>query len=85
MRRVKPGLFWHPAKDNLMGTDVYGKFVNRPTAKSTFSVKFSHMDFDEFLFATGDMQVTEPNILSDSLWNHEASAEMDGGEERRGL
>ncbi len=56
VRRVRAGNSWHPATDNLKGSDDYGVFVNDITIDATFSRPFSD-DFHEFLFATGDMQV----------------------------
>ncbi len=48
---------WHWTKDNLAGTDVYGRaprvLSDDPTLPS-WSVKFDDVEFDEFLFATGD-------------------------------
>jgi len=54
VRRVKAGNTWHPATDQLMGTHVYGTYVNNPTAHATFSIAFDINHVDEFLFATGD-------------------------------
>ena len=51
MRRVKAGTEWHPATDQLLGTDVYGT-PSSAAADETFSVEFGA--FDQFLFATGD-------------------------------
>jgi hypothetical protein len=59
---VKRGTIWHPAKDHLKGTESYGRFVNDPTADVTFSVRFLTEDFDEFLFASGDMKVCTKNL-----------------------
>lgn len=71
VRRVKQGDTWHPATDHLagrkqnsrcsefhfcLGTDEYGTFVDDPTADSTFSRKFSNVEWDQLLFATGDLQ-----------------------------
>jgi len=56
VRRVKAGNKWHPSTDQLMGTDVYGSFVNDPTADATFSKAFDINQVSEFLFATGDGQ-----------------------------
>jgi hypothetical protein len=41
VRRVKQGSAWHPATDNLAGTDVYGT-ANSGTA-TTFSFPFSNL------------------------------------------
>ena len=52
VRRVKPGKTWHPATDHLKGTSVYGPSGEQ--SYNTWSIKFSHMNFQEFLFTTGD-------------------------------
>ena len=59
VRRVKAGGTWHPSKDHLAGTDVYGVMPSgKPeTANATFSRSFSGESFTHFLFATGDEQV----------------------------
>ena len=54
VRRVQPGSTWHPADDHCAGTSVYGTPSTDPTAATTFSVYFANVDFDEFLFMTGD-------------------------------
>ena len=57
VRRKKGGdNLMHPATDNLEGIDIYGTFINDPTADSTFSRKFNDSGFNQFLFATGDGQ-----------------------------
>lgn len=50
VRRVAPGNRWHPARDQLNGTAVYDD------GRGTFSRAFDDTAFDQFLFATGDMQ-----------------------------
>ena len=59
VRRVKAGGTWHPSKDHLAGTDVYGVMPSGTpqTADATFSTSFSGESFTHFLFATGDEQV----------------------------
>ena len=54
VRRVKSGNSWHPATDQLRGTDVYGTFVNDGSVDSTFSIAFDINQVEEFLFITGD-------------------------------
>jgi len=54
VRRVQAGNAWHPSTDQLMGTDVYGSFVDNPTSDATFSVAFDVNRVAEFLFATGE-------------------------------
>jgi len=56
VRRVQAGNAWHPSTDQLMGTDVYGSFVDNPTADATFSIAYDVNRVSEFLFATGDGQ-----------------------------
>jgi len=51
VRHVPSGYTWHPATDQLMGTDVYGDPNNMNEA---WSVKFDQNDFNQFLFSTGD-------------------------------
>ena len=47
---------WHPANDNLAGTAFYGDFECAVNSTSTFSLPWSTEPFDEYLFATADMQ-----------------------------
>ena len=60
VRHVPAGNTWHPATDQLKGTDVYGDSTNDGVA---WSKKFSDVPFDQFMFATGDgskwLQVTK--------------------------
>ncbi len=54
MRRVRQGVIWHPATDNLRGTDVYGTAGAR-TADITFSLPFASLiTSDETLFLLAD-------------------------------
>ena len=48
---------WHPADDDLLGTAEYGTYSRDPRAASTFSVAFAGMEFDQYLFASGDMSM----------------------------
>merc|ERR1712217_816080 len=55
MRRVQASSpFWHPATDNLDGTDSYGVYTTDYLSDSTFSRTWSTTECDQFLFATGD-------------------------------
>lgn len=47
------GKKWHPAKDQLKGTEEYGDGEGK---NGSFSIKFDHMDFTEFLFTTGNLE-----------------------------
>ncbi len=56
VRRVKQGSTWHPATDNLAGTDTYGT-PGTSTSDSTFSLPFASLitsDQTQFLFASGE-------------------------------
>ena len=56
--RHAPGGYstWHPATDNLMGTDVYGDSSTGPMSRSAWSIPFEGAveEYDEFLFSSGD-------------------------------
>jgi len=53
VRHVPAGNRWHPATDQLTGTDVYGAKGDAKSSKA-WSIKFSGDKFSEFLFSTGD-------------------------------
>jgi len=53
VRRVKAGNVWHPAHDKCAGTDEYG--TPSDDVDSTFSKKFDTTDYNQVMFATGDM------------------------------
>ena len=42
---------WHPSKDKLVGTDVYGVPYS---SDSAWSIKYDNIKFDQFMFTTGD-------------------------------
>ena len=54
VRRVV-GSTWHPATDQLAGTEVYGSACGA-TASCTFSESWNGASFTHYLFATGDKQ-----------------------------
>jgi hypothetical protein len=56
VRRVKAGDKWHPAKDQMTGSEAYGAYSRDYTADSTFSLKFDTWECSQYLFATGDMK-----------------------------
>jgi len=56
VRRVKAGNNWHPARDQMTGTETYGTYNSDRESDSTFSMKFDSMPCKSFLFATGDMK-----------------------------
>eukprot|EP01083_Nonionella_stella_P019334 53772_1 len=49
---------WHPATDNLAGTDVYGTYDNDPQSTSNWSISYSGALEDDgssvFMFSNGD-------------------------------
>ena len=45
---------WHPSTDKLAGTSVYGTAYDD---RSNWSVKFSHLTYNQFLFVSGDRSV----------------------------
>ncbi len=51
VRRVSQGSTWHPASDNLQGTDVYGTY-GTPISSTTFSVAWKGLG-TELLLTTG--------------------------------
>jgi hypothetical protein len=53
VRHVPAGNSWHPATDQLRGTDVYGA-PDGPLSSHAWTTAFSTTPFNEFLFATGD-------------------------------
>lgn len=46
-------LRWHPATDQLVGTDVYGT-ADEPT--NDWSIAFDTLSYDQYLFATSDCE-----------------------------
>jgi hypothetical protein len=56
VRRVQPGISFHPAGDNVLGFDVYGTPTNDETAAVTFSRLFEDAvpQWNEAMFITGD-------------------------------
>ena len=53
VRHVPFGKRWHPAKDQLKGTDVYG-VPSGPLSDQAWSVRFDNLTFNQFLFMTGE-------------------------------
>ena len=51
-------MIWHPATDQLAGTEpAYGSYTQDPTIDATFGVPFDNVEYDQFMFATGDGQL----------------------------
>ena len=44
---------WHPARDSLTGTHAYGIPFND---ENNWSIRFSHMQFNQYLFTSADRQ-----------------------------
>ncbi len=59
VRHSQPGNSLHPSYDNLDGTDVYGPYSSNQQAVESFSIPFDSIPFDQFLFATGDLSVSD--------------------------
>jgi len=53
-RRVAKGNKWHPATDELRGTDSYGSAPTNPTSGPTGTMKWNYNAVQYFLFSTGD-------------------------------
>ena len=53
-RRVAKGTTWHPATDELRGTDSYGRAPTNPTAGPTGTINWDFKKVQYFLFSTGD-------------------------------
>ena len=51
------GKCWHPAEDNLAGTDAYGRNDANPAGQSTFSVPFAELPWTQMLLASADMSI----------------------------
>ena len=72
VRRVKAGNSWHPATDQLRGTDVYGTFVNDSSVDSTFSIAYDLDQVQDFLFITGDKEkwliASKFSVMNDGSW-----------------
>ncbi len=64
VRRVRQGTTWHPATDNLRGTDVYGT-ASTSTSDSTFSLPFASLITSSetlILLANGMDQEKQPFV-----------------------
>ena len=68
VRHVPQGSRWHSASDCLRGTDHYGDPVNGHSPEDPeWTIPFDTVDFDEFLFASGDgtkwLVASKTNVL----------------------
>ena len=58
MVRHAPGGYdkWHPATDDLAGTEAYGDSANGPMSREAWSIVFDTAvsGYDELLFSSGD-------------------------------
>jgi hypothetical protein len=74
VRHVPAGNNWHPATDNLAGTDVYG---NESDDASAWSVNFEAAvpNYDQFLFSSGDNRkwliVTKKELVGSGFHNND--------------
>jgi hypothetical protein len=48
---------WHPANDQLAGTESYGVNDASPTGPETFSIRFDSFGYDKMLLASGDLSM----------------------------
>ena len=56
VRRVPPGQHWHPANDELAGTEVYGTASTDPLGTDpAWSLPFGQLRWGEMMVASGDL------------------------------
>lgn len=48
---------WHPADDNLRGTDVYGENDHSALGVHTFSLHFADLPWTQMLLGSGDLSM----------------------------
>jgi hypothetical protein len=63
---------WHTATDHCDGSEVYGTPSTKSDGPDTFSIKFDNIDYDEFLFASGDGKlwlITTPDAVGGKFNN----------------
>ena len=53
-RRVEKGSKWHPATDDLRGTDSYGTPPSDPQSGPTGTMQWHYNQVQYFMFSTGD-------------------------------
>ena len=73
MRHVPAGGMWHKAADQLRGTSVYGDPCGA-TCATEWSTKFDDTNFNQFLFATGDLQkwlIADKDVVTGSYYANE--------------
>ena len=72
VRHVPAGSKWHKATDQLRGTEVYGTPCGA-TGATEWSVEFDNKDFDQFMFATGDLEkwlIADKDEVIGSYYSH---------------
>ncbi len=74
VRHCPQGNKWHRARDHLRGTEVYGDpAVGEDPSGAEWSVDWSELESDQFLFATGDhvhwMVVDKTHLLTTTGFN----------------
>ena len=69
------GNIWHPATDNLAGTDVYGDSSTGPMSRSAWSIPFDTavQGYDEILLSSGDCIVWLITKKTEILGNYDGS------------
>ena len=70
---------WHPATDNLKGTDVYGTFDNNPESNNSWSIQFDNvLESDNstlFMFSNGEC--SEWMVVENNQFNTEFGEGID--------
>ena len=71
-RRVEQGTKWHPANDDLRGTDKYGNPPTNPRTGPTGTMQWKYNQVQYFMFSTGDFSewyVNAFRFLFDVYWS----------------
>ena len=67
---------WHPANDQLAGTERYGTNDANPLGDQTFSVPFQNFAYDKLMMASGDMSMYV--VLDKDVMDECTSGAVDG-------
>ena len=62
-RRVAQGTKWHPANDDLRGTDKYGNPPTNPRTGPTGTMQWKYNQVQYFMFSTGDFSEWYVDVL----------------------
>ena len=72
VRHVPEGNKWHRATDQLRGSDMYGTPCGE-TCNQEWSIKFASINYNQFLFATGDGHkwlIAAKNVVTGSFYEN---------------